>query len=73
MHVCKEEDGVEIEMWMARSKLWRTEIELPTETDEGCLREKLEVQTERTSVQMLIQTEKTEVSEPLRAKRRTEL
>ena len=44
--VCKEEDGVEIEMWMVRITLWRTETELQTEVDEGGPWKKLEVQTD---------------------------
>jgi len=72
--VYKEKDGMEIELGMARRiKLWRTETELQTEADEGGPWEKLEVQTERNGAQMLLQTERTETSALLRAKRRTEI
>lgn len=55
------------------SQLWRTQTELQTEADEGCPWKKLEVQTEINDVQVLIQTERTGASAPLRVKRRTKM
>ena len=69
--VCKEEDGVEIEMWTVRRiTLWRTETELQTKADEGGPWEKLEVQTER--IKWCTDVDWDWASATLRAKKRTE-
>jgi len=65
--VCKEEDGVEIEMWTVRR------ISCGGLKQSFRQKQMKEVQTERSGVQMLIQTERTGVSALLRAKRRSDV